>query len=168
MPEIGPACRHRAGIQLDGLLVRPRPSEKEPSKNALDVRVRERDPLAEGEGRDGPRGVRADAGQGIELGHGLGQASRRHPRDPVQISGAAVVAEARPFAEHGTERRGGQGPERGKAPDESVERRRDPRGLGLLQHHLGDEHLVRIARPAPRQIPRGAAVVGQKPGADRV
>ena len=168
MPEIGVPLGHRARVELDRLLVRPSPSEEVATEHALDIRVRERDPLTEREARDRPRGVRADARQGVELRDRRRQPVCRHAGDPMEIARAAVVPEPRPLAEHRAERCGGQRAERGEATDEPVEGRRHARGLGLLEHHFRHEHLVRIVRPAPRQIPRGPAVMGQKAGADRV
>ena len=149
-------------------MIRARPSEKEAPQDPLDVHIRERDPPAEGERRDGAGGVRADPGQGIELGDGVGYSALAPARDQMEVARAAVVAEARPFAEHRSKGGGGERGQRGEAPHEPLERRCDARRLRLLEHDLGYQHRVRIAGAAPRQIPRRGPVVGQETGTDRV
>ncbi len=44
--------------------------------------------------------------------------------------------------------------------------RHDARDLRLLQHHLGDEDAVGIARPAPRQVARRAAIPCAQPATE--
>ena len=56
-----PPKGHEAECHLDGFPFGRDPSEKDPSKDPLDVRIRERDALAEREARDRPGGVGADA-----------------------------------------------------------------------------------------------------------
>ena len=62
MPEIGAPLGGLASVDLDGFPFGRDPSKKDPSKDPLDVRIRERDPLAEREARDRPGGVGTDAG----------------------------------------------------------------------------------------------------------
>ena len=40
-----------------------------------------------------------------------------------------------------------------EALEEAVPVALDPGDLGLLQHHFGDEHLIRVAGATPRQVP---------------
>ena len=70
----------------------------------------------------------------------------------LECDRAAVVAETLPRLEHGLERCGGERLECGEVGEPLLEAALDARDLRLLQHHLADEHRVRVARAAPREV----------------
>ena len=71
----------------------------------------------------------------------------------MQVCCAPIIAEAGPCVADAFRARGGQMLDGGEAVEEAVPVAFDPGDLGLLQHHFGHEHLVRIAGAAPRQVP---------------
>src|SRR3989441_541744 len=98
----------------------------------------------------GQRGQRAQAlgavGQTpVVTGHRLAG-------DPVQADRADVVAERVPEPAHLAHPRGGEAVDRRVALEELMVLRNHPLHLRLLQHDLGDEHPVRVARAAPGKI----------------
>ena len=103
------------------------------------------------------RGVRTDPGEGTEVL----QVARHAPAvtrvdgcgRPVKSEGPAVVAEARPLADHlgGARRRAGR--RRREPLQERPVTLEDPGDLRLLEHHLAHEHRPRVASPAPREVP---------------
>ncbi len=71
----------------------------------------------------------------------------------MEVGGATIIAESGPrFADtRGSSR--GEVRERGKALQEAMPVSFDTDDLGLLQHDLRDEDLIRVARLAPGEIP---------------
>ena len=84
------------------------------------------------------------------------------PRGALQRQRAAVVAEPAPVREHLARGRGRERARVGEALQPALVVRDDPRRLGLLEHHLGHEQRVRVARRAPRQRPPDALVPVQQ------
>ena len=70
----------------------------------------------------------------------------------VEISRASVIAEALPCAKHLAFRSPCKRGEIGKRAEPLVIIRDDGGDLRLLEHELGDEDCVRVARAAPREI----------------
>lgn len=64
-----------------------------------------------------------------------------------------VVAESLPCFSDAVRARPGKSLDRGEPSDESRIEIDDARDLCLLQHELGDDHAIRIARSSPRQVP---------------
>ena len=111
--------------------------------------------LVEGEGGDGGGGTAADAAQAFELQTAAGKLPAElfdHLAGGfVQIARAAVIAQARPQAEHGFLFGGGQCGNIGEGSDKTrvvVEHGGD---LGLLQHDFRQPNAVRVLR-LPRQV----------------
>src|SRR5256712_4923642 len=80
----------------------------------------------------------------------------------MEIPGACVIPESVPCLAHRFRPRARERLEIGKPLEKSRIVLGDPADLRLLQHHFRDEHAVRIARPAPREIARGAGVPGEE------
>src|SRR3989475_2006392 len=80
----------------------------------------------------------------------------------MEIPGAGIIAQAIPRVPHRLRPRARERLEIGKALEKSRVVLRHPADLRLLQHHFRDEHAVRIARLAPREIARGAGVPGEE------
>jgi len=158
MPAIGAGARQQRRVERDGLALGRDAAEERASEDAANVRVGERDTPPAREARDRGRGVRADAGQRVERGRIGGQALWMETRDPVEVSGAAVVSEAGPGAQHVGERRARERGQRREASQEGAVCRKHPRDLRLLEHDLGNEDRVRVARPAPGKRASAAAV----------
>ena len=94
----------------------------------------------------------------------------------VEVAGAGVVAEARPFDEHGFERCGGEIGDGGPEAQEPRIVLADRRDGGLLQHDLAEPDAIGIGaacrrpvgrRDPPGQIARVAVVPGEHGGGDR-
>ena len=92
----------------------------------------------------------------------------------VEVAGAGVVAEARPFDEHGLEVRGGQRLDRGPQREEALVVFADGRNGRLLQHDLAQPDAIGIGmntagaigwRDAPGQRPRMPVVPLEDGGA---
>src|SRR5436190_13592167 len=118
MPSRGFALRPEARVELDGLAIGGGATKDCPAEHAADVRVGETRRLVEREARHCGRRVRPNARQRIEAGYGARQ-ERVRPRDTVQVTRAAVVPEARPLAQHLTERRAGKRAKRREPPQEA-------------------------------------------------
>lgn len=131
-------------------------------EHARHVAVDQGGALAVRDGRDGARGVRADARHLTQLFGALREAAvpavHHVAGAAVQVPGAAVEAQARPGGEHVVERRPGQRRHGGEALHPALPVRDHCRHPRLLQHHLADPDGVRIADPAPRQIALHLAV----------
>src|SRR5437667_12788236 len=80
----------------------------------------------------------------------------------MEIPGAGIIAQAIPRVPHRLRPRARERLEIGKALEKPRIVLRHAADLRLLQHHFRDEHAVRIARLAPRQVPRGAGVPGEE------
>ena len=119
--------------------------------------------LPEGDGRDGPGGVGADAGELHELRRGPGeQAPIIFPHRLaalLQIPGPGVIPEALPQLQQPFLVAGGQGKNRREFPHEPAvvgDHRRRP---GLLEHDLRHQDGIGVPRPPPGQ----GALVGVIP-----
>ena len=92
------------GVRLAASALQRRGQGKYPRHHALDIAVDRRRMCAEGDRRDGRRGIVADAGQRAQKRLGLGEATAEAPyhlpRAGVQIPGAGVIAKPRPRAQH--------------------------------------------------------------------
>ena len=121
-----------------------------------DVGVDHRDVALECEREHRPSRVRTDARERQQPVEVIGQlpvvAFDDHLRSGAQVAGTPRIAETLPQAQD-IAQRGGRA-RRGIRV--RVEERRplrdDPFGLGLLQHHLGDEDRPRVTHRAPRQV----------------
>ena len=82
----------------------------------------------------------------------------------MQVQPAAVVPEPLPLADDVRGRGGGESVDVGPALQPGLVPRHDAADLRLLEHHLGDEDRVRVARPAPRQIGAVRGKPGEEPG----
>ncbi len=166
-----PAGRHHGVDQPLGLGRRHRPAGGGPGQYPAGVGVDHADIGFEGEGDDGPGGVGTDPGQGQQVGQG-----RRHPTavllhhrpgGQVETAGATVVPEPLPGAEDLPQGGGGARGRIGKAVEEPVVGRYHPGQLGLLGHHLADQHRPRVTGAPPRQFrPPRAATIGRPPRVD--
>lgn len=134
-----------------------------------DIDIRWNDMCSERERPQGVRGVGADSRQ-------LPQSRRR--RRParrcdggtgaLEVDGAAVVAQPGPRSDHIGGRRRGQRRRRRPTLQPDGVAGDDAGDLRLLEHHLGDEDRVRVARPAPRQVAAVCAVPARQGGYEPV
>ncbi len=86
----------------------------------------------------------------------------------MQVTGPAVVAQARPDRQHLVEICGRQGPDGGKSFDEPVVVVDDRADLSLLQHELGQELGVGVVgAPPPRKVAVVAVVPFQQTAVQR-
>ena len=134
----------------DLLGVAPRPDAGD---DAPDVRIECRDGLAERESCDGRRRVGADTREPAQKSrvarHPPAVLLDQGPRSLGERHRAAVVPEPGPRT-HDVVARSPREIMHGWEPiEEPLERRADARGLGLLEHHLGHQDRVRIARSPP-------------------
>ena len=175
LPELHDRLVERAGVRPgQGRLERPLeaspngrrahvpplsgPSGRDPQA----VRLQGDHRTAEGDRRDGPRDVRADARKGLELRHGGGDPPSALRNEPpgrgVEVVRARVVAGTLPDLEHPVRRSASEradGRERAQEPLEVRDRLRDPR---LLEEDLRDPDTVGIPVEAPRERPPAEAV----------
>jgi len=127
--------------------------------HATDVCVHGEHGSVEGEARERVRRVAADAGK---LRWIRRPARAGDPlRCPMEADGTAVVAEALPRADDVREQRRGERLCGRPALEPREVARDDALYLRLLEHHLGDEDRVRIARPPPGQITPVLRVPGE-------
>ena len=155
----GPIRRHRRvrqALHLDGVSSPASPATIRPRTRRTFVSTAPTG-SPERQRRDGPRGIRPDSGQRLEVGQ-IG----RHPAaelvdDPVrrapQVERAPVVAEALPRPEDIGRRGGRQRLDRREAVHEASPRVTRPGGLRLLGHRLGHEDRVRVRAAAERKGP---------------
>ncbi len=142
----------------------------EPAEDALDVAVEDWSSFVEGEGGDGAGRVSADAGKGLQHGHGIGDAAVVHGDDGscrrLEVAGPGVIAQALPRSEDMLLVGAGQRGEVWKLKEETVEIRNDCADLRLLEHRFADEDVIRVGERAqldtPRQCPAGAVVPAEK------
>ena len=121
-----------------------------PLDHAPNVRVHGENVALVREPGDGIRGVAADSGQlGQILGPALGG---DETSSPMQVEPPPVVAETLPLANHLRRARRGERLDRRPALEEGEIARNDARDLRLLEHDLGDEDRVRVARFPPGQV----------------
>ena len=142
--------RRRCAVAiLGGIGGQPR---EDPHHIAVDAGSRR----AERNTGDGGSGVRPDAGQLLPLGRGARCGGQRGDRsgEPVEISGARVVAEAFPKFEHLGFRSGGQGGEVWQRIMPTGEVGKDGFNLRLLKHELADHRAVKRRRFPPGQTAR--------------
>src|SRR5712664_2063360 len=141
-------------------------TEEHAPEHPVDVGIDGRHGLLVGKRRDSPCCVGPDTGQLDQI---VGRIRQRaavvptdHARKRVEIRSSRVVAEAIPSLPH----RPGPSPRQRFEIGEALQKPRivlrHAAHLRLLQHELGDEHAVRIAGLAPRQIARGAGPPGEQ------
>lgn len=82
----------------------------------------------------------------------------------MSVSGAAVISETFPMFQNITQIGARQGGDGGKTDHPSVPIGQDGFDLSLLQHDLGDPDGIRVAGPAPGQIPGIALEPSQETG----
>src|SRR6202034_440808 len=139
-----------------------------PRDDALDIAVDRRPRSVECDGRDGRRGIGADAWQ-------IAKAlfARRYltvmlldydAGASMQITGTGVIAEAGPGFEHIVERRRRQRPYIGPARQKARVIGPDRLDRGLLQHDFGQPDAIRIGALPLRGAPVQPAAVGVVPG----
>ena len=120
----------------------------------------------EGKAGKGVRGVSPDAGELPHLVDCPRELSAMSIHDRfccgVEISRASVIAEALPCPKHLIFRSARKGWEIRKCVQPLVVIRYDGSDLRLLEHELGDEDCVRIARAAPREMTSMAAIPLEK------
>ncbi len=138
------------------------PSESTP-ENSPDIRVHGGHAPLVGEAGDRSGSVTAHAGKGGErfgstrdspvqvVHHDAGQT--------MEVLRTAVVPQAVPRLPHPPGPRTGERSDGGESVDESPVVPVDPRHLGLLQHELRHEDVIRVPRASPRQV----STVGSKP-----
>ena len=152
-----PIHRHRRvrqSLHLDRAQ-QPGLARDDPPEDAAHVRVDRADRQPERQRRDGPRGIRPDARQRLEVGQIGGHPAAVLVDDPSrrapQVERAPVVAEALPGPEDVGRRRGGQRLDGREPVHEPGPRVARPGGLGLLGHRLGHEDRVRVRAAAERK-----------------
>jgi len=130
---------------------------EKPRQKASSVGLDDRNRLIKGKAGNRVRGVFADAGKLSHLVCRAWEISVMPFHNGfcrgVEISGTSVITEALPRAKHLVFRGPCQRGEIGKRAEPLVIVRDDSGDLSLLQHELGDENCVRIAGPAPGEIP---------------
>ena len=118
--------------------------------------------VLEGEAGDRTGGVLPDAGQSLERFQVVRDPAAviRHDdlRQPVQVHGTPVVTQSFPALPHLGRMSAREGVNRGIAPEKLSVVELDPRHLRLLEHELGDQHFIRIARVAPGEVATGTPV----------
>src|SRR6266566_5043671 len=148
-----------SGEALPGEAV-PVVSEEDSQQYATDVRVYCRNGLLVGERRDCPCRVRSDSRKLDELVGMVWQCATEvltdHARKRVEIGGAGVIAQPVPLLSHSPGLGARERLEIRKLLDEPRIILRHATHLRLLEHEFGHEHAIGIARPAPRQVARGA------------
>ncbi len=92
-------------------------------------------------------------------------ARRNHARGAVKVRGPAVVAEAVPCLAHRALRSARQLLDRRVARQKTRIEVQHAANLRLLQHDLGDQNRVRVARPPPRQVAPVPPVPGNQTAA---
>ena len=123
----------------------------------LDVHVDGEDVLVEREAAHRRGRVRADAGKRRQV---VGPAvTRDRLGGAVEIDGAPVVSQPLPLSNHVGCRRCGERLGRRPALEPREVPGHDAVDLRLLEHDLGHEDRVRVARPSPGQVAR----VGREP-----
>lgn len=131
------------------------------AEDAVHVRVDRRCVPLEGKRGHRAGGVGADTRQGTEGVDTVGECATLLADDvtcqAVQVGGPAIVSEASPRLPDRSRPRLGQGLEGGEARKEVMPVSFDPGDLRLLEHDLGDEDPVGIARPTPWQVTAVAA-----------
>src|SRR5262249_14231693 len=135
---------------------------EDPGQNAANVRIDHGHWLLVGEARDRRGSVAPDALERPQAGDVSGQRATvlgyHLTGDLVQPHGAQVVAKALPGTDGFRPRRAGQVAESRKAFEPGVPFGNDAIDLRLLEHDLGDENGVRVARAAPGQVARVLAI----------
>ena len=135
---------------------------EKPCQNSSGVSFDDWNGLIEAKAGHGMRGVFPDAGKLLHLldfTRKLSSVSiHNRSRCAVEISRASVIAESLPRAKHVVFRSASQCGEIRKPAKPFVIIRDYGGDLGLLEHDLGDEDCVRVARTAPWQLAAVAAI----------
>jgi hypothetical protein len=147
------------------------PQIEKTRQDASSISLDDRDWPIEGEGSEGVRRIFPDSRKFPDLVSRLWTVSTMSVNDyfsgSMKVSGASVVTEALPGVEDVTFRGARKREEIWEAA-EPLFIIRDNRGnLGLLEHYLGDEDGVRIARLAPGKVAAVAAIPAEKRAAER-
>ena len=149
-----PARHERIRGGLGALRRQPRPGRA--GEHAGDVGVDDRHVSFVREREHGAGGVGTDPREREQVvervGHDAAVAIHDLPCGEVQVAGPARIPEAVPQSQHVTQRCVGAGTRRRERHEERLPLRDHPRGLRLLEHHLGDEDRPRITDAPPRQI----------------
>ena len=162
-PGAGRGMEPRGGLPDSpvsrGILRRPR--VECPPEDARDVGIDSGNGPLERKARDRARGVTADTGQETKRLHivrNLAAVLTHHiPRESVKIRGPAVIPQPIPRLPHPRRPCPGQRLDRRKRSQETPVVGLDSCHLGLLQHDLGDQDSIRVARAPPREVPPMAA-----------
>lgn len=153
-------CRRSARARREG-----------PAEDTCHVRVHGRRAVLVREARNGARGVPTDAREGRErfrvVGDRPAMVTYQDPGEAVEIRSSAVIPESVPRLANLRGRRVGQVVDRGILPDEAGPVVDHTRDLSLLQHELGHQDSIRIARCAPRQVPTLAPEPGEETACER-
>src|SRR6266516_1453630 len=140
--------------------------EEHAPEHAIDVRIYSWHWLLVSKCRDGSCCVWTNARELDELFRCVGQLAvvilTDHARKRVEIGSPRVVSQPIPSLTHRAGPRPRQRLEIRKALEESRIVLRHAAHLRLLQHELGHEHAVRIARAPPWQVARGAGPPGEE------
>src|SRR5438105_9080506 len=140
--------------------------EEHAAEHTVDVGIDGRYRLLVGERSHRARGVRPDTRKLDQLvgsvGHRAMVVPTDHARERVEIGGACVVPQPVPLLSHSPGLRVRERLEVRKPLDKPRIVLRHPTHLCLLQHELGDEHAIGIARATPRQVARGAGPPGEQ------
>ena len=142
------------GVQVGG---------EDAGEDAGDVGVNEGGATLVGEARDRAGGVEANARKGTKtcgVGRDNAGAGRRIgdlTGERMQVASAGVISESGPRVGHVLDGRIGDVVEGGEALEKPRVVIDDAGDLRLLEHQLGDEDVVRVARAAPGEITRRAA-----------
>jgi len=135
-------------------------------QNASGVSFDDWDCLIEGKAGDGVRGIFPDPRELLHFPHRSWEPSAilscDGPRCGVKISCARVIAEALPGAQDVIFRSASQRSEIGKSTEPLLVIRSDSGYLSLLEHELGDEDGVWVARSAPEEVAPVTAIPAEK------
>src|SRR5438105_1588109 len=140
--------------------------EEHAAEHTVDVGIDSRHRLLVGERSHGARGVRPDTRKLDQLVGFVGQRAivvpTDHARERVEIGGACVVPQPVPLLSHSPGLRVRERLEVRKPLDKPRIVCRHPPHLCLLQHELGDEDAIGIARATPRKVARGPGPPGEQ------
>src|SRR5256885_15496550 len=154
----GPATTHPASR-----ITHP---EEHASNHPRHIRVDRRHGLFVGERCHRAGGVRSDSRELDELVGMVWQRATEvltdHARKRVEIGGAGVIAQPVPLLSHSPGLRFRERLEVREPIDEPRIVLRHATHLRLLQHELGHEHAIGVARAAPGQVARGAGPPGEQ------
>jgi hypothetical protein len=147
-------------------------NSEESRQDAPHVGVHDRLILAERDAHYGPGGVAPDARQLQKLFSALRDfpavVAQHDLGGSVEMARAGVVPQPFPRFEHFIERGAREALQRRKSFKKSSVILAHALHLGLLEHNLGDQDMIRVVGRAPRQIALMAAVPREKRFSDRL